>query len=70
MMGLRYCPNCKEIMETKVYPDYSHVSFQGIAVKRRKVIHRAQDNGCGHEWYTVEVPEDVLDQKIKIPPTK
>jgi len=69
-MGLRYCPNCKEIVETRVHPEYSQESFRGIAVKRRKIIHRIEDGGCSHEWYTVEVPEEILEQNIKMPPVK
>ena len=57
-MGKRYCPECKEVVEVKVSGKYSQIKFQGIPVKRRKVIHREEDGGCGHEWYTIEIPED------------
>lgn len=69
-MGMRYCPTCMEVVETRVLGGNTQIETHGIAGKKRKVIHRAQDNGCGHEWYTVEVPEDVLEQNIKMSPNK
>ena len=59
-MGRKYCPNCKEVVVAKVLGSYSQVDFTGIPVKRRKIIHLKEDGGFGHEWYTVEVAEDVL----------
>jgi hypothetical protein len=26
----------------------------------RKIIHREEDGGCGHRWYTLELLEDAL----------
>ena len=59
-MGMKYCPNCKEVVITKALGSYSQIDFKGVLVKRRKIVHREEDGGCGHSWYTVEVPEDVL----------
>ena len=60
-MGMKYCPNCKDVVETKALSNYSQVDFKGIQGKRRKIVHLEEDGGCAHEWYTVEVLEDVLD---------
>ena len=59
-MGRKYCPECKEVVETKALPNYSQIEFQGIAAKRRKIMHMEEDGGCGYEWFTLEMPEDVL----------
>jgi hypothetical protein len=57
-MGMKYCR--KEVVLTKALGSYSQVDFRGVPAKRRKVVHLEEDGGCGHEWYTVEVVEDVL----------
>jgi len=59
-MGQKYCPKCREVVTTKAVGSYSQIDFKGVLVKRRKIVHLEEDGGCGHEWYTVEVPEDVL----------
>ena len=59
-MGRKYCPECREVVETKAFPNYSQVDYRGIQVKRRKIGHLEEDGGCGHEWFTIELPEDVL----------
>jgi hypothetical protein len=59
-MGRKYCPECKEVVVAKALGDYSQVEFQGIAAKRRRIKHMEEDGGCGHEWHTLELPEDVL----------
>ena len=59
-MGMKYCPNCKEVVVTKALGSYSQVDFNGVPVKRRKISHLEEDGGCGCEWYTVEVVEDVM----------
>ena len=59
-MGQKYCPECREVVATKALSNYSQVEYQGILVKRRKIGHIEEDGGCGCEWYTVELPEDVL----------
>ena len=62
--GRRYCPYCKKVVETRVLPTgYSQVEFGGILAKRRQIIHGTDaqgTGGCGHKWYTLEVPEDIL----------
>ena len=60
-MATRYCPVCKKVVIAKVIGDYSQVDFKGIPVKRRKIVHLEEDGGCGHEWHTVEIAEDVLE---------
>ena len=59
-MGQKFCPNCKEVVVTKVFPNYSQIEYRGILVKRRKIGNLEEDNGCGCTWYTVELPEEVL----------
>jgi len=61
-MGMKYCPNCKQVVLTKALQNYSQVDYGGIRGKRRKIVHLEEDGGCGHSWYTVEVVEDVLDE--------
>ena len=62
--GYRYCPFCKEIVETRVLPEgYRQLVYRGVPVKRRKSIcgmDRDGRGGCGHEWFTYEIPETVL----------
>ena len=62
--GYRYCPNCKQIVETRVLLEgYGQVPYQGVLAKRRKIICWKDvygDDGCGHEWYSLEVPDAVL----------
>ncbi len=59
-MGQKYCPECKQVVITKALSNYSQVEYRNILVKRRKISHMEEDGGCGHTWYTVELPEDVL----------
>lgn len=59
-MGRKYCPECKEVVLTKVLGSYSQIELRGIAAKRRKIKHLEEDGGCGCEWYTIELPEEVL----------
>jgi hypothetical protein len=61
-MGKKFCPNCEQVVITKAYGNYSQVEYRNILVKRRKIGHLEEDGGCGHIWYTVEIPEDVLDE--------
>ena len=62
----KYCPVCKEIVLTHVLNvGYSQVKFNGVLVKRRKIIHPIDNNGnpgCGSTWYTLEIPEDALNR--------
>ncbi len=59
-MGKKYCPKCREVVVTKALPNYSQVEYGDILVKRRKIGHLEIDGGCGHTWYTVELPEDII----------
>ena len=45
---------------TKALPNFSQVEYREIQIKRRKIGHLEIDGGCGHRWYTVELPEDIL----------
>ena len=36
----------------------------GIRAKKRKVIHREENGGCGHKWSTVEIPEEFMGNSI------
>ena len=60
IMAQRICPNCQEVVDAKALPDYRQINFRDIPVKQRKVIHKVSDGGCGHSWYTIEIPKDVL----------
>ena len=60
-MGQKYCPECKEVEVTKALSNYLQVEYRGILVKRRKIGHLEEDGGCGCTWYTIELPEDVLN---------
>ena len=64
---MKYCPKCNEVVVTKALGSYSQIDFKGVPVKRRKIAHLEEDGGCGCEWYTVEVVEDVLgiDKKLQ-----
>jgi hypothetical protein len=59
-MGMKYCPNCRKVVLTKVLSTYSQFDFKRIRGKRLKIVHFVEDGGCGESWYTVEVVEDVL----------
>ena len=61
-MGKKFCPNCEQVVVTKAFADYSQVEYRDIMVKRRKIVHLEEDGGCSHIWYTVEMPEDILDE--------
>jgi hypothetical protein len=63
-MGQKYCPECKEVVITKALSNYSQVEYRGILVKRRKIGHLEEDGGCGCEWFTFEMPEDVLTRSM------
>ena len=60
-MAARYCPRCKKIVEAKVLETgYSQMKFENVIAKRRKIVHLTEDGGCGHEWYTLEIPEEIF----------
>ena len=60
-MGTKYCPECKKVINAKVLPGgYRQVNFNGILAKRRKVIHREADGGCGYSWWTLEIAEEFI----------
>ena len=60
-MGFKYCPECKQVIDAKALPGgYRQVKFNGILAKRRKVIHREADGGCGHSWWTLEIAEEFI----------
>jgi len=47
-MTIKYCPTCKTLGKTKVDPSgYKQILYQNNVIKRRKVIHRIEDGGCG-----------------------
>ena len=50
----------KKVVETKALSNYSQVEFRDILVKRRKIGHLEDDGGCGCQWFTFELPEEVL----------
>jgi hypothetical protein len=34
VMGQKYCPECREVLVTKAFANYSQVEYQDILVKR------------------------------------
>lgn len=55
-MGKRYCPYCHELVEVKVKQvNSSYHKTLKIPVKKRVVIHRKEDGGCGSKWHTIEI---------------
>jgi hypothetical protein len=59
-MGTKYCPNCKQVVVTKALANYTQVDYRGVPGKRREIMHKEEDGGCGHRWHTVEVWEDLF----------
>jgi len=60
-MTIKYCPNCKNLVKTKVVPGiYKQIPYQNSVITRRQITHRIEDGGCNHIWYTFEVPEDLM----------
>ena len=53
-MAMRYCPVCKRIADVRALGNYSQVEIEGKICKKRKVIHREEEGGCGCTWYTLE----------------
>ena len=72
--GHRGCQSCEKLVETRVLANgYVQVLYKGVLAKRRKVICKktiAGDPGCGHEWYTLEVPETLLGVDSSTVPKK
>ena len=60
-MGMKYCPHCKKVGDARVMPYFTQIPWKGIMIKKRRVIHMVENGGCGRTWYTVEMPEDMLD---------
>ena len=64
--GYRYCPNCERIVETRVLSKgYSQAEFRGIPAKKREIICGTDAQGaggCRHRWFTLEIPENDLNQ--------
>lgn len=62
-MTTKYCPECETLGKTKVVPSgYKQIPYQNNVIKRRKIIHKVEDGGCGHTWYTYEVSEGLMRQ--------
>jgi hypothetical protein len=63
--GRRYCPVCKQIVETRVLPGgYRQVPMGEILLKRRVVICGTDangSNGCGCKWVTLEKLEEIIE---------
>jgi hypothetical protein len=64
--GHRYCPSCKQIVETRVLLEgYCQTEVHGIPAKKRQIICGTDaegSNGCGTKWFTLEIPEGQLLQ--------
>jgi hypothetical protein len=62
-MTIKYCRECEALGKTKVMPaGYKQIKLDNSVLKRRKIIHKIEDGGCGNTWYTFEVPDDVMRQ--------
>ena len=48
-MGMKFCPNCREVVITRAFLNSSQVEYRGILVKRQKVGHLEEDGGYGCE---------------------
>lgn len=60
-MTRKFCPHCQEFGETKVKGSgYSQIKVRDTAVKKRMIIHRIEDGGCGQIWFSYELPENLL----------
>lgn len=72
--GYRFCQRCGEKVESRVLAKgYGQVEYHGVLAKRRKVVCRKTVNGeegCGNEWFTLEVPEAVLGVDNSTEPQK
>ena len=55
---MKYCQNCKQVLVTKALGSYSQVDFNGVPVKRRKIVHLEEEGGC--ECFTVEVVWEII----------
>jgi len=57
-MTFKFCPMCKKIVKTKVKAEgYKQYPYENdVVMKRRKISHLEEDGGCGHAWYTYEIP--------------
>ena len=42
-MGMKYCPNCKDVVLAKALGSYSQVQFNGVPGKKRKIVHMEED---------------------------
>jgi hypothetical protein len=66
--GYRYCPFCGQKVETRVQgKGYGQVPYRDVLAKRRKVMCWKTingDPGCGHTWFTYEIPEEVLPEIV------
>ncbi len=63
-MANKYCRYCNIIAETRVIGGYTQIPFRGGFIKRRRVVHRFEDGGCGNVWYTYEIPEHLLSDEL------
>ncbi len=60
-MTTKYCPNCQTLVKTRTIPSgYEQIPYQNSVLKKRQIIHRSEDGGCGLTWPTYEVPEDIM----------
>lgn len=56
--SIRFCPNYKQLRETRVVPNgYKQLPMGNVTGKRRMIIcgkDRYGTNGCGSKWFTIE----------------
>ena len=66
-MTKKYCPSCEDLVETRVTSTIDkQIPYQNSIIKRRKIIHRIEDGGCGHTWFTYEVTEGLMRRMAPI----
>jgi hypothetical protein len=63
--GHRFCKTCGRVVETRVLANgYKQVRYGAGYAKQRKIIcakDRYGNGGCGQEWITLEIPQELLE---------
>ena len=67
--GHRYCPGCKQIVETRVLLEgYCQTEVYGIPAKKPQIICGTDaegTGGCGTKWFSLELLEDQVLGSVK-----
>ena len=49
-MTLKYCSHCNKIGYTRTMAQYNQVTWNGIMVKQKRIVHMIEEGGCGLTW--------------------